>query len=84
MRYLTRREVTKVINRNAFDAWTAAEDRLLLRLAAPKQDRWGKHRPPDWGAIANRLERTILAVQNRASIVRAASRIVAGLKGKTP
>jgi hypothetical protein len=84
MRYLTRREVTKATHRNAFELWTAAEDRLLLRLAAPKQDRWGKHRPPNWIAIANRLDRTILAVQNRVSVLRAACRIAAGLKEKTP
>lgn len=84
MKYLTRREVTKATNLNAFTPWTATEDRLLLRLAAPKQDRWKRHQPPDWGAISSRLQRTILAVQNRVSILRAARRIAAGVRGKAP
>jgi hypothetical protein len=81
---LTRREVTKITRLNAFEPWTTTEDRLLLRLAAPKQDRWRRHQPPNWIAIAKRLKRTILAVQNRVSVLRSARRIAAGLKTKAP
>lgn len=73
----TRYEIVRACNPRAFTEWRPNDDRKLLRLIKARSDRWGRHQAPNWGAIAHKLQRTILAVQSRATILRAAPRLAA-------
>ena len=71
-------------NPRADELWTPAEDRRLLRAVARVTQRhvepWQAKPTIDWGKIAKRHGRSVLAVQARVSVLRAAPRIVHGLR----
>lgn len=67
--------------------WTPAEDRRLLRAVDRVKNRpvepWQSPPLVDWGKIARRHQRSILAVQGRVSILRAAARLAHGIGTRT-
>lgn len=70
---------------NAGRCWEPAEDKRLLaaveRMLKPKRSSWAKP-TIDWIKLARRHGRSILAVQARLSLLRAAPRLVHGIAGE--
>jgi hypothetical protein len=70
---------------NAGRSWESAEDKRLLavveRMLKPRSHPWDKP-VIDWIKLARRHGRSILAVQARVSLLRAASRLVHGITEK--
>ena len=67
--------------------WSPAEDRRLLRAVDRMKGRpvepWQSPPLVDWGKIARRHQRSILAVRGRVSILRAAARLAHGIGART-
>lgn len=66
--------------------WTPAEDRRLLKDVERQERRevqpWQAKPIVDWIKIAQRHERSVLAVRSRVTVLRAAPRLAYNLKAK--